>query len=104
MDETLKTITVQIPHAVLAYVTVDLEKTEYDETQKALFAFGEIKLTNEQRDVLEQSIDEAMRAQLTSEQVLLNADSLALQQTQALFTPVVRSISEDFTVIIEFAS
>ncbi len=104
MDEALQTITVTIPHATLAYVTVDLDKTEYDETQKALFAFGEIKLTNEQRDVLEQSIDEAMRAQLTSEQVLLHADVLALQQIQALFAPIVQAIAKDFSVVVTFAS
>ena len=64
MDETLASVTIQIPHAKLSYVTVDLDKTEYDETQKALFAFGEIKLTSEQTNILEQNIEDAMREQL----------------------------------------
>ena len=101
VDETLQQVTVTIPHAALAYVTVDVEKTEYEETEKALFAFGEIKLTNEQLNLLEQSIDEAMHAQLETADMLAKADAHAISQVQKLFEPVVQSVAADYIVSVE---
>ena len=103
MDETLASVTIQIPHAKLSYVTVDLDKTEYDETQKALFAFGEIKLTSEQTNILEQNIEDAMREQLTADEILQKADTHALSQVRSLFEPIVQSVAPDFIVNIEFS-
>lgn len=104
VDETLATVTIRIPHPTLAYVTVDLEKTEYDDTKKALFAFGDIKLTNEQTNLLEQNIDDAMRAELATDEMQEKADAHALSQTQKLFEPVVQSVAPDYIVIMEFGS
>jgi len=101
VDETLLTVTVSIPHAVLAYVTVDIENTEYEETEKALFAFGEIKLTNEQLNLLEQSVDDAMRVQLESDEMMEKADVHAVSQVQSLFEPIVQSLAPEYVVVIE---
>ena len=103
VDETLASVTIQIPHATLSYVTVDLDKTEYEETQKALFAFGEIKLTSEQTNILEQNIEDAMREQLTAQDMQEKADAHALSQVQALFEPIVQSVAPNYVVNIEFA-
>jgi hypothetical protein len=100
-DETLQVVTVSIPHAKLAYVTVDIESTEYEETEKALFAFGEIKLTNEQLNLLEQSVDEAMRIQLDSDEMMEKADVHAVSQVQSLFEPIVQSLAPEYVVVIE---
>ena len=104
VDDALATVTIRIPHAALAYVTVDLEKTEYEETKKSLFAFGEIKLTSEQTNILEQSIDDAMRIQLDSQEMLQKADVHALSQTQKLFEPVVQAVAPDYIVVVLFRS
>lgn len=101
-DEALASVTIQIPHAVLSYVTVDLDKTEYEETQKALFAFGEIKLTSEQTNLLEQNIETAMREQLSTEQMQQKADTHALTQVRALFEPIVQSLASNYVVSIAF--
>jgi len=101
VDETLQQVTVTIPHAALAYVTVDVEKTEYEETEKALFAFGEIKLTNEQLNLLEQSVDDAMRVQLESDEMMEKADEYAITQVQSLFEPIVQSVAPEYDVVIE---
>lgn len=103
MDEALASVTIQIPHAKLSYVTVDLDKTEYDETQKALFAFGEIKLTSEQTNILEQNIEDAMRVQLTADEILQKADTHALSQVRSLFEPIVQSVAPDYIVNIAFS-
>ena len=101
-DEALASVKIQIPHAVLSYVTVDLDKTEYEETQKALFAFGEIKLTSEQTNLLEQNIEIAMHEQLSTEQMQQKADTHALTQVRALFEPIVQSLASNYVVSIAF--
>ena len=102
-DEALKLVTIQIPHTVLSYVTVDVEKTEFEETKKALFAFGEIKLTNEQLNLLEQTIQDAMKEQLASADMLAKADETALGQVTKLLTPIVQSIAKEVSLSVAFA-
>ncbi len=102
MDTELQQIIVFIPHATLAYITVDVEKTEYEDTKKALFAFGEIKLTNEQLGILEQSIQDAMQDELNTAEMLNRADGLALNKVQALFAPIVRAVAPEYTVKVAF--
>ena len=103
VDEALTSVTIQIPRAKLSYVTVDLDKTEYDETQKAIFAFGEIKLTSEQTNILEQNIEDAMREQLTTEEMQQKADTHALSQVRSLFEPIVQSVAPNYIVNIAFS-
>lgn len=103
LDRDFNLVTISIPHAVLAYVTVDVEKSEFEETKKALFAFGEIKLTNEQLNLLEQSIQSAMQEQLGSADMLAKADEFALSQVQKLLEPIVQSVADGFLVKTVFS-
>jgi len=103
VDDSLASVTIQIPHAVLSYVTFDLDKTEYEETKKALFAFGEIKLTGEQTNILEQNIEDAMREQLNTQEMQQKADTHALSQVRSLFEPIVQSVAPNYIVEIQFA-
>lgn len=101
-DSKLNLVTITIPHAALAYVTVDVEKTEFEETKKALFAFGEIKLTNEQLNLLEQNIQDAMKEQLISAEMLTKADATALLQVQKLLEPIVKSVDSKIMLAAAF--
>lgn len=103
LDTELNLLTVTIPHSALSYVTVDVEKTEFEETKKALFAFGEIKLTNEQLNLLEQNIQDAMKEQLGTAEMLAKADVQALSQVHKLFEPIVQAIAPEIAVSIVFA-
>ena len=103
LDTELNLLTITIPHSVLSYVTVDVEKTEFEETKKALFAFGEIKLTNEQLNLLEQNIQDAMKEQLGTAEMLAKADVQALSQVHKLFEPIVQAIAPEIAVSIVFA-
>ena len=102
LDAELNLLSVIIPHAALSYVTVDVEKTEFEETKKALFAFGDIKLTNEQLNLLEQNIQDAMQEQLGTSEMLAKADVQALSQVRKLFEPIVQSIAPEIVLSIEF--
>ena len=103
-DSKLNLVTITIPHAALAYVTVDVEKAEFEETKKALFAFGEIKLTNEQLNLLEQNIQDAMKEQLISTDMLAKADTAALSQLQKLFEPIARTVDPAIILAVVFSA
>ena len=103
LDSKLSVVNVIIPHTVLAYVTVDVDKTEFAETKKALFAFGEIKLTNEQLNLLEQNIQDAMREKLITTDMYAKADVKALSQVQKLFEPIVQSVAPEIILTVGFA-
>lgn len=97
-DESARLITVTIPHATLAYVNFDVTKTESGQTKRALFGFGNIKLTTEQMTLLETSVDAAMREKLGAPEALTAADERALICVRELLDPLVKSVSEDFAV------
>lgn len=103
LDTELHVVSIAIPHAALSYITVDVEKTEFEETKKALFAFGDIKMTTEHQNLLEQNIRDAMTQQLSSADMLERADIFALSQVHDLFAPIVRAVASEFTVSIVFA-
>lgn len=98
LDETARLITVTIPHAKLAYVQFDVTRTESGETRRALFGFGDIKLTTEQTTLLETSIEAAMREKLGASEALHAADERALILVRELLDPLVKSVAADFAV------
>lgn len=102
-DDKLNLVTITIPRATLSYVTVDVEKTEFEETKKALFAFGEIKLTNEQLNLLEQNIQDAMNEQLIHADLLAKADTAALSQVQKLFEPIIKTVDTAIVLAVAFS-
>jgi hypothetical protein len=59
-----QTVTVTIPAAMLKYVNIDTAATTFEETEHALLAFGDIKLSQEQQQELNVSIETAMREKL----------------------------------------
>jgi len=82
---------------------VDVEKTEFEETKKALFAFGEIKLTSEQQNILEQDIQEAMQEQLVTSDMLAKADVAALSQVLNLLQPVIKTLDPEVILNVAFS-
>ena len=100
VDENARTVTMTIPHARLQYITKDLEKTEFEDTQHALLGFGDVKLTQEQQNLLEQSIEDAMRAELESDTCFADADEAALLVVYDVYQPLVNKIDDSYTLEI----
>ena len=101
VDETERTVTIIIPHTVLKYVEVDTDKTEFEETE-ALIPIGDLKLTVEQQNVVDQAIDEAMREQLESVAQMEKADEVALLKVAEVYQPIVSAVSDEFLVLTKF--
>jgi len=95
-DHDRKEVIVQIPHAALAYVDPDFTKTKFGDTEKALLAFGELKMTQEQENVVNKEIEDTMRLKLNTGNRLAVADLKAVQRVKALLGPIVEGIDEDY--------
>ena len=103
VDQDAHTVTMLIPHAQLQYVTTDLQKTEFQDTQHHLRAFGDVKLTQEQQNLLERSIEDAMRAELETDECFADADAAALLVVYDVYAPLVTKIDPTYTLEVQFA-
>ena len=100
VNEETKIITVTIPHTVLSYVNVDVSKTEFEDTQRALLAIGDIKLTTEQKHTLDQSVNDTLHERLNDKALFAKADEIALNKVREILQPIVGSISDEYIVKI----
>ena len=100
VDDTKKVVSVAIPHAILYAVEYDIANAAFTDDKHGLLAFGELKLTLEQTNELQKSIDAALRDALETKEMYELADKTASEKVAALFAPVVSALSEDYTVRI----
>ena len=98
VDLDQKLVTVTIPHALLDHTEIDPDQTTFEETNHAIFGFGEIKLTQEQQNVLDKSIKESIEAELNDAELYDKADEIARLKVRELLQPVVSAVSEEFIV------
>ncbi len=101
VDDAARTVTIIIPHTVLQYVNVDPTKTEFEETEQ-LIPIGDLKLTAEQQNVVDQAIETAMREQLASAEQMAKADEVALLKVAEVYQPIVSAVSDQYLVIAAF--
>ena len=102
VDTDAKTVTVIIPHAVLQYVNPDLSKTEFEDTEKGLLAFGDLSLTTEQQNQLSQSVTAAMKERLEEDDLFKQADEYATMKTWEIFQPLITAVSSEYKVVMQF--
>lgn len=98
VDEEEKTVSVAIPHTVLQYINPDLEKTEFEDTEKGFLAFSDIKLTAEDQNTLQKAIRDSMKERLEKEDLFAQADHLAELKTWEIFQPLITAVTPEYTV------
>ena len=98
VDMDAHTVTVTVPHTVLHAIVVDAAQTTFEETEHAIFGFGDIKLTQEQNQLLEESIQDAMRAELDTPELYAKADEIGCLQIAEIFQPLITAVAEEFVV------
>ena len=99
-DSSEKAMTLTIPQATLSYIDPDFSKTEFGNTERAILAFGDIKLTQEQHNVLNVEIEEAMEKALNTETRLRVANIKAKQKVGELLKPLVKEIHQDVKLYV----
>lgn len=99
-DSATKAMTLTIPQATLSYIDPDFSKTEFGDTERAILAFGDIKLTQEQHNVLNVEIEEAMEKALNTETRLRVANIKAKEKVGELLKPLVKEINQDIKLYV----
>ena len=91
-----------IPHAKLQYVNTNLDLTEFEDTEKGMLAFGDIKLTAEETKLLETTVYNSMEERLSEQELLDEADRFAKLKTWEIFQPLVTAVSPAYKTVIQF--
>lgn len=102
VDEENQKVRVMIPHACLQYINPNLDLTMFEEAGRGLLAFGDIKMTTQEQNSLQQSVVESMRERLTHEDMYLGADEFAKVSAWEIFQPLVASVSPSYLLEIMF--
>lgn len=103
VNESVKTITVTVPAAVLYTFEVDLAGANFEDTERGMLAIGDLSLTMEQNAVLTENLNAACREVFSDAAVLEKADALAVEKLSALFGAVIRNADPGMTVIVKTA-
>ncbi|MBQ1305368.1 MAG: DUF4230 domain-containing protein [Erysipelotrichales bacterium] len=102
VDNNTRTVVMTIPHAALQYVLPELDKTEFEDTERGFLAFGDIKLTAEQHNQIETSIMKAMRERLEDHDLYEEADRFAQMKVWDVFQPIISEISPGYRLVTVF--
>lgn len=98
VDMNNKIVKIKIPHTVLQYVNLDVENIQFEDTEKGLLALGDLSLTAEQTNSIEQSVRNSMKERLDSEDLYAEADEFAILKTWQIFQPLISAVSPEFIV------
>lgn len=100
VDEKRHVVTITIPHAELKDINVN--KVKFGEIEKGVLAFGEIKMTAEQTQEVEDAAKAKMLAKLEAENELEKADEFAKKTIWELFYPQIVNVSTGYSLAIQF--
>ena len=100
IDKENKELTINIDSSELTYVNLDIEKTEFEETDKGFLSFGEIEITTEQQQQLELQVKQTMTTSLENSKYKELANGFAQINIWKIYQPVVNSVSNDYTTIV----
>ncbi|MCQ2512188.1 MAG: DUF4230 domain-containing protein [Lachnospiraceae bacterium] len=95
-------VNIRIPHSCLQYIIPDINKTEFEDTEKGFLSFGDIKLTSEEQNQIQQAAVNTMRDSLIQNALFVMADNHATNVVWQLFQPAVNKISPYFSVVVTF--
>ncbi len=102
VDEEEKTVTLKIPHTTLTYVVLRPEDMTFDDTEKGLLAFGELKLTAEEQNAFERLAKLNMSGKLATQTLLTRADGFAQMKCWEIFQPLVDTVSKEYRLVTKF--
>jgi hypothetical protein len=99
IDRTENVITVTIPRAELKNVVIDFSKTTFDDIERNIFGWGDIKLTPEQQNEVEKELQEALLEEAEKTPYLSAADMAGMRQVEAVYKKVLTNLRDDVDVI-----
>jgi len=94
-----KTLTVQIPYAVLDPINIPANQIKVYDEEKG-WAAAHITMTTKENNQLEIQAEEKMKAKLIDEDILAVANEDAKKVVAELLTATVQSVDPEFTVVV----
>lgn len=98
IDRAEKKITVVIPRAELKTVNIDFTKTTFDDIERNIFGWGDIKLTPEQQNEVEKDLQEALFAEASGSPYLASADLSAMRQVEAVYRKILKNLDSSVEI------
>ena len=102
VDMDNKVVKVKIPHTVLFKTVLDVDNIKFEDTEKGLLSFGDLKLTNEEVNKVEKAVKDSMEEKLNAKELFKEADEFATLKTWQIFQPLITAVSPEFVVEMVF--
>ncbi len=100
VDHNIREIVLTLSPVQLLYVENDHDRTTYEETEHALLAFGDIRLTAEQQTVVNKDIQDAMTEALLAASTDTEIVAAAQRAAAGLFEPLVDAVAPGYELVI----
>lgn len=101
-DKERKTLTIKISHAYLQAIEIDPDKIIIDEVKEGLLAWGDIKLTLADYNIIEKELRSRLEAKFETVANGQYADAVARKMVKEVYEPVIKAINPNYTVWVEF--
>ncbi|MEA4911286.1 MAG: DUF4230 domain-containing protein [Oscillospiraceae bacterium] len=88
------TVRLTVPAPTLYIVDFDVTKTQIEETERGLLAFGDIKLTQEEQTAFETSVKETLTKALSTDACFSEAADASTEALEKIFRPIVQAVDE----------
>jgi len=98
VDEIDRKIIVTIPHAAFRSIEMDYDKTTFDDIERKIFGWGDIKLNSEQQNLVQKSMQEAMEEEASSQSAIERADEAARKQVSELYSDFLKGVDLNIKV------
>lgn len=103
VQEDEKRLTIKIPEPIIKAITIDEEKTTYENPENGVFRFGEIKLTASENQTMVKSVKDKMSKKMLEFELYERAS----KTTEAIVKSLIETITEGKTkskyeIIIEY--
>jgi len=97
------TITIALPKPSIEAVTLDPNKTTYNEPDKGWLRFGDIKLSTEDEELLRKTVQDKMKDKMLEKQYYDTAIENSKKSMLSLIKSVVSNTNPTYTVQINFS-
>ena len=101
-QEETASLSVAVPHAALKTVDVHAEQTEFSDIDRGILGWGDIRLTPEQENLLQQELYRELAAEAQSSANLIKADNSGEDAVRTLFRTVLAKTDPGIRVEIIF--
>jgi hypothetical protein len=103
IDINNKTVTITLPSPAIEMVTTNPDKTSYEKTDNGIFRFGEIKLSTEDQQLLQKTVESKMRDKMLEKQYYDTAIGNSEKSMISLIKSIVNTTNFSYIIKIKFS-